>query len=68
MLQTPNNYGKILAVVDGYLVCPQCRRNKRVMRIDPATEAKKVVAYCRTCKTETFVDINKGQCFESQSR
>jgi len=61
-------YGKMLAVKDGYLICPNCRRNKRLMKIDPDTEAVNLIAYCRDCKTENHVDIHQGQCFESRSR
>ena len=66
-MQTNKNHGKLLTVKDGYLVCPICRRNKRVMRINPDTVATRVVAYCRDCKTESIVDIDRGQCFESRS-
>ena len=58
----------MLTVENGWLVCPFCRRNRRVMRIDPATVATRVVAYCRTCKREFKLDIEKGQSFESQSQ
>ena len=67
-MQTNKNHGKLLTVKDGYLVCPICRRTKRVMRINPDTVATRVVAYCRDCKTESIVDIDRGQCFESRSQ
>ena len=67
-MQTNKNHGKLLTVKDGYLVCPICRRNKRVMRINPDTVATRVVAYCRDCNTESIVDIDRGQCFESRSQ
>ena len=67
-MQTNKNHGKLLTVKDGYLVCPICRRNKRVMRINPDTVATRVVAYCRDCKTKSIVDIDRGQCFESRSQ
>ena len=62
------NCDNILVLRNGYLICPNCRRNKRLMKINPDTEAVNVVAYCRDCKTENHVDIHKGQCFESRSR
>ena len=62
------NHGKMLTVKDGYLVCPTCRRNKRMMKINPDTVASRAVAYCRDCKTEHIVDIDRGQCFESRSQ
>lgn len=58
----------MLTVKDGYLVCPTCRRNKRLMKINPDTVATRVVAFCRDCKTENIVDIDKGQCYESRSQ
>ena len=58
----------MLTVRDGYLICPNCRRNKRLMKINPDTVAHRVVAFCRDCKTENIVDINRGQCFESRSQ
>ena len=67
-MQTNKHQGKLLTVKDGYLVCPICRRNKRVMRINPDTVATRVVAYCRDCKTESIVDIDRGQCFESRGQ
>lgn len=67
-LQRLGKCGRLLTVRDGYLECPTCRRNKRLMKINPDTVAKKVVAYCRDCKTEHIVDIDKGQCFESRSQ
>lgn len=62
------DYGKMLTVKEGYLICPNCRKNRRLMKIDPDTEATNLIAYCRDCKTENYVDIHKGQCFESRSR
>lgn len=64
----PAQYGKILTVTDGYLVCPVCRRNKRVMQIRPDTSGERVVAYCRQCKSELIIDIHEGQCFLSRSQ
>ena len=67
-MQTTKKHGKILVVRDGCLVCPTCRRNKRLMKINPDTVATRVVAYCRDCKTEHIVDIDRGQCYESRSQ
>lgn len=58
----------MLTVKDGYLQCPNCRRNKRLMKIHPDTVATRVVVFCRDCKTEHIVDIEKGQCYESRSQ
>ena len=51
-----------------YAVCPNCRRNKRLIKILPNTSARNVVAYCRDCKREIILDIAEGQCFESRSQ
>lgn len=68
VLKQSANHGKILAVKEGYLVCPCCRRNKRLMQIRPDTVATRVVAFCRDCKSEIIVDIEQGQCYESRSQ
>lgn len=68
MLQTQPKHGKMLTVRGGYLECPTCRRNKRLMRIRPDTLAHRVIAYCRDCKTEHVIEIFEGQCFESRSQ
>lgn len=60
--------GRMLTVKGGYLVCPTCKVNKRLMKINPDTVARRAVAYCRSCKTEHIVDIEQGQCFESRSQ
>lgn len=60
--------GKLLTVKDGWVACPTCRRNRRMMRINPDSQARRVVAFCRDCKTEHIVDIDRGQCFESRSQ
>ena len=67
-MQTHEKSDKLLTVKDGYLVCPRCRRNKRVMKISPDTVAVNVIAYCRDCKTELQINIDTGQCYESRSR
>lgn len=58
----------MLTVEDGYLVCPNCRRNRRVMKIEPDTVARRLTVYCRICKHEFKVDIEKGKSFESHGR
>ena len=58
----------MLTVKDGYLVCPRCRQNKKVMRILPTTTAVDLQVYCKSCKTESIIDIVEGQCYESRSR
>lgn len=60
--------GKLLTVDDGYLICPNCRRNKRLLRIRPETEGKSIQVFCRVCKTEHVVDIVKGECQEGHGQ
>lgn len=60
--------GKVLSVRDGFLVCPRCRRNKKVIRISPDTAAINLAVYCRSCKSEIKIDIFEGQCYESRSQ
>ena len=45
-----------------------CRRNKRLIQVQPDTKAERLRVYCRDCKTETLVDIDKGECFESRGQ
>lgn len=50
---------------DGWLICPGC--HKRLLRVEPNTAAQNLIVYCRNCKRTVTVDIDRGQCFESQS-
>ena len=68
VLQRAAKHGKLLTVNAGYLVCPACRRNRRLIQVCPDTRAERLRVYCRACKTELIVDIEQGQCFESQCR
>lgn len=65
-LKTTSEYGKLI-VKDGWLICPFCRRRK-ILQVRPETTAKNLIVYCRDCRTETMVDIEQGQCFESRCR
>lgn len=44
-------------VRDGWIQCPVCRRNKRLLRITASTCATALPVYCRDCKHEIIVDI-----------
>ncbi len=68
MLQITSESGKLMTVTDGYLTCHICRRNKRLMKINPDTEGHGIVAFCRVCKTEHKINIVRGQSFKSQSQ
>lgn len=67
-MQTEHFCGTLLTVENGYLVCPGCRTNKKLLPVEPDTEARNLRVYCRVCKRRYKVDIAKGQCFESQGR
>lgn len=58
----------MLVIKNGYLICPVCRRNKQLYKINPQDEAEQITLYCRDCKHEVKVKISKGQCFESRSQ
>ena len=58
----------IFTVHDGWLSCPKCRRNKRLLKITSKTTAKNLCVFCRNCKTEFLIDIHQGQCYESRSQ
>ena len=68
VLQNTAIHGKLLTVENGWLTCPVCRRNKRLLRIPPDAQAHRVPVYCRSCKTEIIVDIEQGQSYESRSQ
>lgn len=57
----------ILLVEDGFLLCPNCRR-ERVQAIEPDTEAVNLKIFCRRCKTRHRVDIHQGKCCFSHGR
>lgn len=58
----------MLTVKDGYLVCPRCRINRKVMRILPTTTASDLQIFCKSCKSEILIDIVEGKCYESRGQ
>lgn len=56
-----------MSVVGGWIACPVCRRNKRLLRIDPETVADRLPVFCRDCKTELILHIERGQSVERRS-
>ncbi len=65
-LQDQAKRGK-LTVKDGWLICPVCRRNHHLLRIEPETEATGLPVYCRTCRSEVILNIERGQSVKRQS-
>lgn len=59
-------YGK-LTVVDGWVSCPVCKRNRRLLRVEPDTVAAALPVFCRDCKTEIILNIERGQSVERRS-
>ena len=56
-----------LTVKDGWLTCPNCRRNKRLMRVDAETEGNRIHAWCPKCKNEVVLNIARGLSVERLS-
>lgn len=57
-----------LIVKDGWISCPVCGRNHRLLRITDETEACGLPVYCRTCRSELILNIDKGQSVKRQSQ
>lgn len=64
-MKIAHTYDKILSKRDGYLVCPCCKQNTRVLRVREDTAAQNLQLYCRRCKREFMIDIEKGECYLS---
>lgn len=56
-----------LAVKNGWITCPVCGLNHRLLRITDRTEAKALPVFCRTCRCEIILDIGRGQSVKRQS-
>lgn len=65
LLQSQVNRGKMIPQEAGFLICPRCRRNRKLLQVHPETEAQNLTVFCRVCKREIKLDIEKGQGFES---
>ena len=50
-----------LVVKNGWVSCPYCARNTRLMRVLPETAGRSIQVFCRTCKREIVLDIDKGE-------
>lgn len=47
----------IIKATDGWLTCPICKRNKKLLRLMPKTKAHHLPVYCRICQSEIILDI-----------
>lgn len=65
-LQSEPKCGK-LTVKDGWVACPVCKRNHRLIRVGPETEARNLPIYCRDCKSTVILNIDRGQSVERRS-
>lgn len=54
-------------VHEGWVQCPICKRNKRLLRVTAETRAEELRIYCRDCKNEITVDI-EGQSVKRRSQ
>lgn len=59
--------GAKLSTKDGWITCPVCKRNHRLLRIYDDTTAHRLPIYCRTCRSEIILDIDIGQSVKRQS-
>lgn len=58
-MRITSEYGIIIPKAGGWLTCPHCRRNKRLLRVKPGTVADDLPVYCRDCKTEIILHIEQ---------
>ena len=65
-VQTAPQCGKLI-VKDGWVTCPVCKRNRRLLRVEPETQARDLPVYCRDCKREIVLNIDRGQSVERRS-
>lgn len=57
-----------LSVKNGWISCPFCKRNHRLMRVLPETQARNLEVFCRDCKSTIILDIDQGQRVELRSQ
>ena len=71
-MQSGSSFDKMLVVTNGWVQCPRCRRNRRLMRVRQDTTGQNIPAYCRDCKTELLVTVSLGKAYytvnEGESR
>lgn len=47
-----------VTVVDGWVQCPVCKRNRRLLRVSDQTRAEGLLTWCRSCKHEITLEID----------
>lgn len=55
---TGENKADKLDVKNGWISCPGCGRH--LLRIEPATMARQLPVYCRGCRQEVILNIDRG--------
>jgi predicted amidophosphoribosyltransferase len=55
----------ILPIKGAFACCPYC--GGKLTRIAPDTEAERLPVWCRKCRRELLIDIQRGQSFLSRS-
>ena len=58
-MQTTEKRDMIPTVREGFLICPY--DGARIMRVLPKTTATNLVVWCRKCKREYVVNIDRGE-------
>lgn len=56
----------ICTTADGVLICPDCGKVIRGVRVDDLSTATGLHVFCRYCKAEYEVNIEKGQRLQGQ--
>lgn len=67
VLQNDRKAVKLMVDHRGWVTCPLCRRNHRLMRVLPDTRAQNLEVFCRDCKARYVLNIEKGQRVELRS-
>lgn len=57
----------ILPVIDGWVHCPVCRTNKRLLKLLPESRGQSIVIFCKVCKSEFVVDVD-GQSVKRRNQ
>mgnify|MGYP003571382974 CR=1 FL=1 len=64
-MQSAQKSDMITVTPDGVIICPNCGKVIRGVRIRAETEARGLLVFCRYCKTEYKVNI-EGQRLKGQ--
>ena len=59
MLTAVDENGIIFPIVDGFLSCPRCGKQK-LLRVTEETEAKALPVYCKHCRREYIIEIRRA--------